>query len=172
MAERDKFTPVAEQIPFDPTGTDFPPEVNNVDDALRNLDQLTFENITEAETYFEADLETTTSNGWITAFQVETAAKTAGEFIILHSSIISQSASNKVMGYRVQYRLNATGAWIDLLNTTYEGRASTDVPYTSISTINTSNDDTIEVRFEFGLTTGGGTASISNKGFILWKVKN
>lgn len=163
----------SKQIKFDPTGTDFEnldPIPLTVYQALLSVKGLDFTSITEAEVYFEETEESTTSNNWVTAFQAETNAKSAGSFIVIHSGVIKQSSSNKVMGYRVQYRLNGTGTWLTFLDTTYSGRANAYFTYTSLGQVVTGEGDTIQVRFRYGQTDNGGTASIKNKGFILWKV--
>lgn len=130
-----------------------------------------FEDSVEAESYFESLEESTTSNSQVTFFQVETSPKTSGDFIILHSAAIKQSQSNKIMIYEVDYRLNATGSWINIISIDYEGRADSFTLQTGLSEITVSDNDTIELRQTIGGTTGGGTASIKNKGFILWQIR-
>jgi predicted small secreted protein len=162
----------AENVTFDPSTSDL--ESTDAQAAIAEAANSAppIENLTEVETYFEAAELSTTSDGWVTALQQETLAKAGGDYLIIHSSAIKQSQTNKIMEYKIEYRINATGSWIELVTIPYEGRGNSYTLQTGLNEVSLSTDDTVEVRLQYGQTMAGGTAYIKNKGFLIYKIRN
>lgn len=161
----------ADNVFFDNSGTEF--TADNVQDALEEIKNLDFVGIAEFESFYEDTLATTTSNDWVTYLQEETEAKSAGNFIILHTIEVGQSDKEKQVGHRVQWRLNATGSWTTLVD--IRDAVSRDNTYqlrTSFNQISVTEGSTIEIRIQFGQTDDGGTARVQFAGFTTWKVVN
>lgn len=165
---RSKFQ-IAKTVPFDNSTTDYVSE--NVQDVIEEIADQTFESVSEFESFYSSTLNSTTSNGWVTSFQNETEEKSGGRYIILHTAQVGQSDKEKQIGHRVQWRENATGTWIDLID--IRDAVSRDDAFqvrTGFNEVVLSADATIEVRIQFGQTDDGGTGRIKNEGFTVWKV--
>lgn len=161
----------AENVTFDPGTSPLTSTNSNaaIQEAANSAPAI--ETLTEAEFYFEETEESTTANNYVTAFQQETTAKEGGDYLIVHSAAIKQSSNNRPMDYRVQYRINASGGWTDFIEIPHEGRGDAYVLQTGLNQVTLSSNQTLELRFQYGGTTGGGTAFIKNKGFFLFKIK-
>lgn len=130
-----------------------------------------FTTLTEAEFFFEATEETTTSDNWVTAFQDESLTKSAGDYLIIHSAAVTNGSNSKDVGHRAQWRPDASGTWFDMTSDILTiDRRDSYVLRTGFFLVTVTEGQTIEVRHQYGQTDSGGTGKIKDKGFIIWKV--
>lgn len=166
--------PRAEDIEFDATGSDFDPAtVKTVDDALRALDNITIDTLTEFEAFASPGLQTTTSDGWVTktGYPYTTTTKTPGDYIVNYTAQISNNSNNSEIGFRAQFRLGTTGTWIDLVSIIRQVTRKGDVILASgFSVITVPSTSVFQVRFQFGQTIAGGTGSIEEGNLTIGKV--
>lgn len=166
-------SPVAEEVAFDPTGTGFDPSVESVDDALRQIDTLDLETLTEFEAFESESNQTTTSNGWVTksGYPFTSAAKEAGRFVIDHTAEVGNSDKEKQTGHRVQWRPGTAGSWqtlVDIRNAvSVDGRTEL---RTGFNIIDLPSDGPFQVRIQFGQTDDGGTGTIRNANIKIGRV--
>jgi hypothetical protein len=167
-------TQVADSIPFDTTGSDFDPStVFTVADALRDLDNITIDTLTEFEAFGSAGLETTTSNGWVTksGYPYTTTSKSPGDYIVNYTAQIGNNSNNTEIGFRAQWRLGTSGTWIDLVDIRRQvPRGGDTILTTGFSIVTLPASGVFQVRIEYGQTDSGGTGSIQEANITIGKV--
>ena len=127
----------------------------------------------EIEAYADNPVSSTTSNDWVDKLIATTISKPAGTYLILHSSQVTNSNNSKVVGYRAQYKPSSSGTWIDLVDVLRTiPRGEEFDPVTGINIITLASADTIDLRTQFGQTTGGGTGRIQFSDIAVVKVED
>lgn len=128
----------------------------------------------EHEDFESETSESTTSDVYITktGFPWTTATKTAGRYKISYYAEIDNSQKQKTMGCRVSYQLNGAGGYTIIgLNTDGSAENGGILAFSGFKEINLAVDSTIDILVEYGLTTGGGTMTISRVRISVEKVE-
>lgn len=174
MSRRDSFNPVAKEIPFDPTGTDFDSTVKSVDDALRQLDTLDLKTLTEFEAYQSPATQSTTSDSLVvkTGYPYTTTTKSAGVYVIDHTAEIGQGSNNRESRHTVEWRPGTTGTWITLVDISAVFTRGGDYELRSgFNIIELVADGVFQVRFRFA-NPGGGSCLIREANIKIGKVSD
>lgn len=157
---------------FDPTGSIFDPSIVTVGEALRNVTSIPINTLTEFESFSDATLQSTTSGGWVTKanFPYTTDTKSVGSYVIDYTASVSNSANNREVGFRAQYRLGTSGAWIDLFSEVFEfSKGGSFTPVTSFNQIEILSASVVQINIEWGQVNAA-TGSIKNAGIKIGKV--
>lgn len=113
------------------------------------------------ENFRDESQSSTSSNVWADKLTGTTGQLKEGSVLISAFSELGQSKGGRRLGYRVQWKPSSSPTWIDISESDngvtndneWEARSCWDIVQLSAS-------DTIDVRVQFGQTTGGGIASI------------
>lgn len=153
---------VAESVPFDPTGTNFDSQTDNVRDALIELQEGNVD--IEFNSYIDENSQSTTSNGWVTrtGFPYTSPTLNPATYIVSWSIVVCQTDKEKEVGTRVQTRLGTSGGWSTEVGTEIRNAVSTDDgcdTRTSFFTFVIPTASVFQLRYQFGQTDDGGTAT-------------
>lgn len=132
-----------------------------------------FSNATAFESFTDITLSSTTSTMYQIKLQDSTAEphEVGENYIIQWFAEIANSASNKTMLYRVQYKESSSVTWLTATEIdTYIGRSEKYIPATGFKVFTTAAIDTIDFRVQWARGTGG-TARIQNVNVYLFRVK-
>lgn len=163
----------ADETPFDPTGSDFDPSVDNVGQALRELDQITIDTLTEFEAFESPSQESTTSNSFVTksGYPYTTSSKSTGFYAIDYTTQVGQGSNNKISQMRVQWRQGTSGTWIDLIDTQSELRDVGFVPWSGFSIVELTSAGVFQVRIQYA-NPGAGSCIIKEANIKVGKVSD
>lgn len=151
---------VAENVPFNNEGTNF--QAENVRDALIELQEgnvnLRF------DAYISENSQSTTSNGWVTVsgFPYTSPVLEPATYIVSWSIVVCQTDKEKQVGTRVQTRLGTSGGWSTEVGTDIRNAVSVDDgcdTRTSFFTYIVPTSSVFQLRYQFGQTGDGGTAT-------------
>ena len=173
-SRRGRPTQTADSLPFDTTGSDFSPStVSTVGDALRELDQITIDTLTEFESFGSPSEETTTSNSLITnsGDPYTTGLKSAGKDCIDYSAQIGQGSNNNISQLVVEYREGISGTWTVLLDTQQELRDTGFVPWSGFSIVTLNTNTVFQVRIRYA-NPGTGSCLIREANIKIGKVSD
>jgi hypothetical protein len=131
---------------------------------------IDFEGVSQAEGFFDATLETTTSQTFVdSTFSPQTSPKDAGDYLIIHSVAAGNNQNNREAATVYEYRLNNTGPWIEIIEIENQlPSANTFEIRTGLSLISLGQGDFINFRLRFRRV-GGGACNIKDKGLTLWR---
>ena len=139
--------------------------------GIESQDQIL--GLAEFEAFSEDPVQFTTSDGWVTRtnYPYTTATKTAGDYIINHSSQVGMDFKERNVGHRVRWRPGTSGTWIDLVEINNAvTRPDAFALRTGFNLINLASAGVFQVTVEFGQTDEGGEAKIQNSGITIAKV--
>ena len=176
---KEYFSPDADEVSFDPTGSEFDPSIQDVGTALREIGNLDLKTLTEFEAFESEGLQSTTSNGWVTksGYPLSIPDKTPGFFNFDFTIQARNSDKEKRIGTRFQYRQldgggSPIGAWLDLVD--IRDGVSFDNVFqlrTGFSIVELDVGNTgFQVRWQFGQTDDGGTGSVQEANFKIGRV--
>lgn len=171
---RGTATQTAESVPFDPTGSDFDPlTVKTVADALRELDQITIDTLTEFEAFNSPSIESTTSDSLVlkAGYPYTTTTKTPGFYAIDYTAQMGQLSNNSISQLVVQWRPGISGTWITLLNTQQELRDVGYVPWSGFSIVQLNSTGLFQVQLLYA-NPGTGTCLIREANIKVGKVSD
>jgi len=155
----------ADRVFFDNAGNDF--VADGVQDAIVEA-RDTGTGFFAQEVFFEATPSSTTSNGWVTApgYPFTSSAKDPGEYVIDFTAQVGQSAKQKQVGSRFQYRLGTAGAWVTAGSPILDALSEADAYQyrTSFTVITVPSVSVVQFRWQFGQTDSGGIGRIQETG--------
>lgn len=128
---------------------------------------VAIDDLTEFEIFSSDSIESTTSDLWITktGYPYTTTLKTTGTYILDYSCNMTNSLKQKGTGTRVQYRELGDVDWITIQGSELLGGVNVSNEYilrTGFHEIEVTADVELEIRWQFGQTTSGGTGRIKD----------
>ena len=141
--------------------------------VLKPLDNIPVDALTEFESFSSAGFESTTSNAYVTksGYPYTTAVKSAGDYIIDFTALLSQTNNNRRVAFRVQYREGIAGAWITIFESDYyPSRSGANIAATSFREITLASDTEFQVQLQWAVTTTGGSGGIEEANIKIGKV--
>ncbi len=163
----------ADETPFDTTGSEFDPlTVDTVGDALRALDSVTIETLTEFESFTSSSLETTTSDSLVikTGYPYTSSIKSAGSYIVNHTAIVGQSSNNRESQHTVEWRLGTSGTWTTEVDISRVYTRGGDVEIRSgFFEVTLPTDGVFQLRIRYA-NPGSGSCTIEEANITIGKV--
>lgn len=174
MSRRDDYTPVASEVFFDNSNSDYTAE--DVESALKQVSEIVegdfdFSNATSFQVFVNDTVNSTTSvyPNFVTKLSGTSIDNTTGKYVINWYCELTNSGNNNITWFKVQWKPTTSGTWLNLTEIDILiPRGDSYIPVSGFKTIDLASTDTVDLRIQF--CTESATARIRNSNVYLFRV--